>query len=361
MSPSQKRTVWIIIVLLVIGIAYAHWRQRSSVSSSDTIKIGILAPLTGPGAVFGNSLVNGVKLAQEDMKNTKHRYELVIEDDGTNPAQSSSGAQKLINVDKVKALITVTSGTGSAAAPIADAGKVVHFCVCSAIKVGYGTYNFTNSLLPDDEAGGWVKEAQKHGVKKVAILSQIQPGIDAIVNALKPQAEAAGIKVVYAERFESNNRDFQTILSKAKQSNPDIYFVISFPPSLDILGQEIKNFDLGKPISTAAAFGLSATPALFEGYWYTDAALSDTPFQNRFEMAFPGVRFNVRAAPSGYDSYRLLVQGFESGNDIATYVQNLTEYDGETGHVTRAPGSNNFRAPPGLWIIKNGKATAFQD
>lgn len=349
--------MWIvvgIIVVAIIGLVYQ--KQSNQQSAKETIKIGILAPMTGGGAVFGNSLYNGVKLALADLKDTKYHYELVLEDDGTNPAQSVSGAQKLINIDKVKAILTTTSGTGNATAPLAETAKVVHICVCADQKVGTGQYNFTNSMIPNDEVEGWLNEAKKRGVKSVAILSQTHSGINAIVDALKAKAPEAGVNVLYEERFEGSVRDFKTMLSKAKQSNPEIYFIIAFPPALDILGQEIKNFDLGKPISTAAAFGISAKPELYEGYWYTDADLADESFRTRFEQTYPNIRFNVRTAPPAYDSFMLLVQGFEADKDIAEHIRNTTKIEGKVGVVTKTVESNNFRNLPGQWIIRNGRS-----
>ncbi|TAK58094.1 ABC transporter substrate-binding protein, partial [Patescibacteria group bacterium] len=164
-----------------------------------------------------------------------------------------------------------------------------------------------------------------------------------------------GIKVLYKERFDPSLRDFKTILSKARVFKPDVFYVVSFPPSLDIIGQELQTLGI-RNISSSAAFGISAKPELFEGLWYNDGNFVDVTFRSRFEKAFPGVRFNVRSAPYGYDIFRMFVKAFESGEDVTAYLSNLTEYDGMAGKITKTAGSRNFHSQPGLWIIKNGKA-----
>jgi hypothetical protein len=61
--------------------------------------------------------------------------------------------------------------------------------------------------------------------------------------------------------------------------------------------------------------------------------------------------------PYAYDSFKMLVEGFESGQDILTYVRRMTEYSGTAGKITKKAGSGNFRSAPAVWMIKNGKPT----
>ncbi len=324
-------------------------------TDKQTVKIGLIAPLTGPGAVFGNSIDRAIKLAQQDTKNTKFTYKVIVEDDGTNPTQSASAAQKLINVDKVQVLISMTSGTGNAVKPIATSNKVPNICICSDISVANADYNFTNLILPDDEAGGWLAAAQKQGVHSIAILHQNQQGINAIINSIKKLASQYKISIVYEDQWDPTVRDFKTIITKARASKPDVFYMVAFPPTEDIIGQELK--DLGvKNISSSAGFGISAKPELFDGLWYNDANVSDISFRTRFEEQFPTIRFNVRSAPFGYDSFMMIVNSFESGTDLNAYLSNLTTFDGKAGKITKEAGTRNFHSAPGFWIIKNGKS-----
>ena len=61
--------------------------------------------------------------------------------------------------------------------------------------------------------------------------------------------------------------------------------------------------------------------------------------------------------PYAYDSFKMLVEGFESGEDVLTYVRRMTEYQGTAGRITKAAGSGNFRSAPAVWVIKNGRPT----
>ena len=347
----NKKLIWgvIALVLIILVVWNVHNKQTGG---KETIKIGLIAPLTGPGAVFGNAIAKAIVLAQQDLKNTKYDYKVIIENDETTPAKSASAAQKLINIDKVQAIISMTSGTGNAVAPIADSAHVIHICTCTDTRVGYGKYNFTNLVMPDDEGLVYVNEAIKEGVKKIAIMSQNHPGVNAIVDATRKIALEKGLSVVMDEKFEGSNRDFKTIAAKAKTIKADTYYVVAFPPGLDILGKELKDNSV-KPVSASATFGIASDLKVFEGDWSTDGSTSDE-FKARFEKEFPDVRFNVRSAPYGYDSFMLLVKGFESGTpDIASYVGSTTSFEGVAGLTTRV--GNNFRSPASLWVVKDGK------
>lgn len=59
--------------------------------------------------------------------------------------------------------------------------------------------------------------------------------------------------------------------------------------------------------------------------------------------------------PYAYDSFSIFVQGFESGQDVVTYLRGMTEYRGTAGKGTREAGSGNFRSAPAVWVIKNSK------
>lgn len=351
----MKKSTWIVVAIIVIVAIFIIISRRANNSGgAKTIKIGVVAPLTGGGAAFGNSLVKAIELAQQDLKDTHYTYKIIIEDDGTNPAQSAGAAQKLINVDKVQAIISATSGTGNVVAPLVEAAKIPQICTaCADKKVGTGKYSYTSSVQVEDEARVFVDYAIKTGAKSLGMISQIHPGINAVADAIKIEAASKNLPVVYEERFDGNNRDFNTIVKKAVAAKASLYFLQSFPPSLDIIGKEFTNLGITNVAGGAGAFTISADLKIFEGHWYTEA-LSDPMFTARFQTAFPDIRFNIRTGPYGYDAFNILVQGFEKNVDMAVYLAGLKEFNGKVGRQYKTDG-NYFRSMPGIWIIKEGK------
>ncbi len=351
----NKKLIWgIVIVVLVIFGVWSTKSRNQTVEGKRVIKIGVIGPLTGGASVYGINLAKGAELALKSLGDTKNTYEILIEDDGTNPAQSASAAQKLINADKVDAIISVTSGTGNAIKPIAAAAKIPQICLCSDSRVADGSYNFTNILLAPDETLTWLKEAQSRGIKKISIIAQNQPGYNLILDSLRPQAATYGITIVSDDKVEPTVKDFNTNISKARAAKPDLILIGFFPPQLDIIGQQLKNLGVTN-IAGIATFSIGAEPSLFNDKWYSDAFLSDQAFADEFTKAFPNTRFNVRVAPYAFDSFNLLVKGFESGKPVNEYLLGVTNYPGKAGALTKNAGEASFHAPIGIWEIKDGK------
>lgn len=285
---------------------------------------------------------------------TKYKYEVVVEDDHSDTKNAVNAASKLISVDGVKAIITTTSGSGNAVKAQAEKAGIIHVCDCADLTIGNAAYNFTNLMLPQDETRAWLDEAVRRGNKTVAILAKVHPGSVALVNALLPQIPASGMHLVFNESFNGSDRDYLSLIAKAKRSGADIYIVIAYPPSLDIVSRELMDAGI-KNISTTGLFTTSPDPSLYNGLWFTDSTLTDIAFKERFAAEYPDTRFNARTAPYGYDIFNMLVQSFEKGGDPYANMNSITEFDGKVGKITKDPSSRNFRSAASIWVMQNGQ------
>lgn len=220
--------------------------------------------------------------------------------------------------------------------------------------VGSGDYNFTNSIVPTDEMPAWLLEARGRGVRTIAVLYQNHPGMIPSVSLVESLSAGYGIKVLFKESFDGKQTDYKTVALKAGLSKADMYFVAAYPPSLDIVSKNLKELGI-ENISTYSLFAISPTPELYNGKWYTDANLADVSFKERFEKAYPDVRFNVRTAPYGYDMFNMAVGAIASG-DASKYLKEMTQFEGKVGTIIKESGQNNFRSQAAVWIIENGVA-----
>jgi ABC-type branched-subunit amino acid transport system substrate-binding protein len=320
--------------------------------TSAVIKIGTVVATSGPAALLGNSFLKAIRLASEDLKATTHQYELVVEELAS-PDKAESAIEKLITTDRVDAVVVGLSMSGEIVKPYATAARIPLFCICSVGSVGDELYTFTTMPLAEDEATLWVAEASRRGIKRVALLTQDYPSIDNHVRALRAEAAKAGIVVVYQDRFAAATTDFSARIAAAKATAPDVYFVEAFNPALDLLGQQLRDAGVGD-LASVVAFSASERPELFEGGWYTDSYVSPA-FKAQLDRRYPASRLATHMMPYAYDSFNMLVQGFESGKEILTYVRGMTEYDGTAGKLTKQAGSGNFRSAPAVWVISNGK------
>jgi ABC-type branched-subunit amino acid transport system substrate-binding protein len=344
---------------LVAGLAACSDDDGSPANSStSTIKIGVIAPLEGPSASLAQSFLKAVKVSIDTLPDTKHKYELVVEDGGTTPEESQRAARRLVEKDGVDAIVGGISKVGEEVAPIATEAKVPQICVCSVPTIGDGQYNFTNIPLGVDEAEAWVAEAKSRGVRTIAILAQSYKSIDIQVADMKAAAEKAGMQVVYEYRFPQGTTEFLKPMQAAGAKDPDVYFVSGYEPSLTAVGKQIRVAEKvhGRDLEVASivAIGASQNLATFDGDWYTDSDLPNDTVLAQFEKAYPNAEFITHMMPYAYDSVRMLVNGFETG-DVVNYLRNLTSYDGSNGPITREAGSGNFRSKPVVWVVKNGQ------
>jgi ABC-type branched-subunit amino acid transport system substrate-binding protein len=344
--------------LLALAACSAGGDSGPADSSRSTIKIGAIVPLEGQSASLGQSFLKAVRVSIDTLGDTKHDYKLVVEDGGMTPEEGKAAARRLVEEHKAAAIVGGISATGQLVAPVATEAKLPHICVCSIPTIGDGQYNFTNIPLAADEAETWVAEAKSRGLRTIAILAQQYPSIDGHVDGLKAAAEKAGMKVVYEYRFPKGITAFLKPMMAAGAKKPDVYFVSGYEPSLTALGKQIQVAEKvhGKDLEVASIVAISISQELrtFEGAWYTDSDLANDRVLAQFEKAYPSSEFITHMMPYAYDSVRMLVNGFESG-DVVNYLRNLTNYDGSAGPITRKAGSGNFRSKPVVWVVKNGR------
>jgi ABC-type branched-subunit amino acid transport system substrate-binding protein len=297
--------------------------------------------------------VKAVEMAQRDLRGTKYRYEIKIADSGPDPAKARDIVRRVIEDDKVDAVIGAVSLIGQVTKPFATKARIPHACVCTVKPIGDGAYNFTNIPSPEAEAVRWVAEAQRRNVRSIAVIAQDYPSINNHVKAMKAEALRVGLTISYQSKFPDSTRDFRSIIASARATQPDVYYVEALEPGLDLLGQQLLDAKIPN-IGSVVAPSVSEHPQLFEGAWYTDSDLADIAFKRRFEAKYPGTQFATHMMPYAYDSFNLIVRAYEQGVNPAVYLRGLTRYVGSAGVVTKAPGSGNFQSKPAVWEIRNG-------
>lgn len=352
--PQRPRLLLFVpLAIILAGAGFGVWRSiPGAANDADVVRIGVIVPTRGPAAPLGQAFVRAVELAKEE-RATRRRYELVIGESGTSPQETRAAIERLIYQERVRAIVGGISLSGQVVKPYATAEGIPHLCVCSVHTIGDGVFNFTNIPLPEDEATGWVSEAQRRGAKTVAILAQEYPSIDGHLAALTSEVARNGLRIVYEKRFAASTKDFGTMIDESRYTTPDIYMIEAFNPALDLLGEQLRLAGI-RNLSAIVALAISDRPSLFEGAWYTDSYV-DEKLRARFEARYPDTRFVAHMIPYAYHSLNILLDGFESGTPIGDYVRGVTRHQGAAGIITRAPGTGNFRSSPMVWVITDGK------
>ena len=202
--------------------------------AQETVKVGLILPMTGQQASTGRQLEAGVKayMAQHGNKVAGKTVEVIIKDDTGVADISKRLAQELVVNDKV----SVLGGFGltplaMAVGPVATQAKVpaVIMTAATSVIVEQSPYFVRVGRTMPQMTFPIADWAAKNGVKTaVTLVSDYAPGIDA-EKFFKQRFEEAGGKVLDALRAPLASPDFAAFLQKAKDLKPDALFL--FVPS----------------------------------------------------------------------------------------------------------------------------------
>jgi branched-chain amino acid transport system substrate-binding protein len=206
----------------------------SGAAAQDTVKIGLILPMTGQQASTGKQIDAAVKLymAQNGNAVAGKKIEVILKDDTSVPDVTKRLAQELVVNDKVAFLAGFgLTPSALATAPIATQAKVPEVVMAAGTStiteaspfVVRTSFTLAQSSVPMAE---W---AFRNGIKKVVtMVSDFGPGIDA-EKSFSEKFKADGGTIVDSLRAPLRSPDFAPVLQKAADFKPDALFV--FLPS----------------------------------------------------------------------------------------------------------------------------------
>jgi branched-chain amino acid transport system substrate-binding protein len=202
----------------------------SPARAEDSVKIGLILPMTGGQASTGKQIDNAIKLyvKQHGDSVAGKKVEIILKDDGAVPDKTKTAAQELIVNDKVNFIAGFgVTPAALAAAPLATQAKVPEIVMAAGTSIITEKSPYivrTSFTLAQSSTiiGDW---AVKNGIKKVATLtSDYAPGNDAL-NFFKEHFTAGGGQIVEEVKVPLANPDFAPFLQRMKDSKPDAVFV----------------------------------------------------------------------------------------------------------------------------------------
>jgi branched-chain amino acid transport system substrate-binding protein len=218
-----------------LALAAAMALGTAQITRADTIKIGVVAPFSGPFAIYGTQFKNAMDVwtAQHGDTVAGHKLQFFYKDSGgPNPAAARTATQELLIKDRVNYLAGyVFTPNALAIAPLLNQSKtpaVIFNAATSVINAKSKYFLRTSFTLPQASAplADW---AYANGIKTVVTaVTDYGPGIDA-QKAFVKEFEAKGGKIVDEIRMPIKTTDFGPFIQRAKQDKPNAIF--SFIPS----------------------------------------------------------------------------------------------------------------------------------
>lgn len=229
------------------------------------VKIGVLMPLSGKGASYGQHQDIAMKMALEALEKTGikgEKVQTVVYDTRGENAEAINLTRKLIHNDKVLAIIgPFFSAECEVAFPIAVQGKTP-IVTASSAKPGIATKNrpwaFRNALSSDQMNGHlldvWLK---RNPIKSVVVLTDVKDAFTKVDGTVvfPKELKEKGVTVLDNISFQTGDIDYSAQVTKAKGLNPDGIVVAGLYNEGGNVVREIRKQGMKQPI--VGALGMS--------------------------------------------------------------------------------------------------------
>ena len=215
---------------IALGIVAAAALAATGAPAQDSVKVGVVLPLTGGLAAVGKQVQAGVKLYVDRNGTTVagKRLDLIIKDDGGVPDNSKRLAQELIVNDKVAVVGSALTPSAMAVGPLSTQAKTANVVMVSGTSSVINPNNpfmVRTSFTLGQQSGIIAEWAAKNGSKKVVIVqSDWAPGAEATAVFTDAFTKAGG-QVVETIKVPLANPDFAPFLQRARDLAPDTLFV----------------------------------------------------------------------------------------------------------------------------------------
>jgi len=229
MRVTRRLAVCLPIAAAGLGLAAAAQIAAPSAAPQDTIKIGIVMPMTGVQGAVGREISDATKLymAQHGDTVAGKKIELIVRDDASVPDNAKRLAQELVVNDKVSFLGAGLTPSAMSMAPIATEGKIPTVVMVSGTSVvtERSPYYVRTSFTLGQQSGIIADWAIKNGSKKaVSILSDWAPGVEA-GKVFEANFTKGGGQVLDTLKVPLANPDFSPFLQRAHDLQLDTLFV----------------------------------------------------------------------------------------------------------------------------------------
>lgn len=375
-----RRTLCLSTVILSLAALVPGFSGEAKADEAP-IKLGIVAPMSGPNARYGAFSMHGAELAVKEINDAGgvngHKIELYNADSQGTPVEGVSATRRLIDQDEVDFVIgDVSSSVTLAMQPVAeDAGVLLLNAASSNPKITYGAgvggFKWTYRNYPTDENRAYVVAkyaAEQRGFTKFAVLSvDSDYGRSAIEFTKKYLPEFKG-EILSEDYYKEGEVDFRSVLAKIRDGGAQAIIMYGLADTTPIVTRQMVELGLAGKVTLIGngEFNtektIASAPSALEGAVEAAAWLPawDSPESKAFVEKFTTT---YSEAPNNHayvhwDTVNLLAAAVrEAGSINREAVRDALskiKYKSPVGEVT-FDDHNQARLPMILLQIEGGK------
>ncbi len=345
-------------------------------AAAGEIIVGEYGSLTGDKATFGVMTKKGIELATEEINAAGgvlgRKVKILVEDDQGKPEEAANAVQKLVNQDKVIAVLgEVASSNSLAAAPICQQAKVPMISPSSTNPkvTETGDYIFRVCFIDPFQGTVMAKFARTTlKASSVAILTDVKSDYSVgLAKFFKDDFVAGGGKVVSEESYAAGDSDFRAQLTKIRAANPQAIFIPGYYTEAALIAKQARGLNMTLPLlggdgwDSAKLFeigGQSLNNTYFSNHYSVDDPSPDIQkFVGDFKKKYNEIPDALAAL--GYDSAHVLFDaikraGTTDGPKLREALAVTKDYAGVTGKITIDANRNPVKSAVVLQV-KDGK------
>lgn len=346
-----------IIVVLALAFSCSQKPQTAEEPNRGTLKIGYFGDLTGPTYNFGQSAMNGVLMAAAQVNQyggiNNRQIDVVIHDDRGSAEEAARLTGKLIDYDKVVAIIAGgISGNSRAAAPKAQASHIPLISPSSTDPAVTLTGDYIFRACFVDSFQGEVMAsfaAEKLKAKKAAILFDINSSYGrGLTEFFETSFRKLGGEIVNKQSYTQGDSDFKGQLSSIKAAEPDVIYIPGYYLEVALIAKQARALGLSQPLLGGDGWD---APELWQlggdalnGSYISTHYSPDDPsrkiqeFVHEYKQRYQNLVPDAHAALA-YDAALLLFDaikraGSTDGPQLRYALANTKDFDGVTGLIS---------------------------
>ncbi len=348
-----------------------------AVPAQAQVKIGVYLPLTGQNAFGGQLELDGIKLANQEIPEVLgQKVELAVMDNKSDKVESANAVKRLIDRDKVVAIIgTYGSSLAMAGGEVAEAAKVPVVgtsCTNPLVTLGKNYYFRACFIDPYQGAGAATYAVKNLKAKKAALLIDVSNDYAVGLGSFFERSfEKLNGEIVAKLKYNSGDQDFTAQLTEIISKQPDVLFIPAYFAEGGIIMKQARELGAKFRIMGGDAMDnpetVSIAGAASEGFVHTTFPYDpDMPNMNAQAKAFtaawkkanPDKGPNVNAA-LGYAAYVMIIDAIKRGGAatpeaITKALAETKDLDTPLGRLT-LDQDHNPAMPVGIIEIKGGK------
>ncbi len=332
-----------------------------NITLCDELNVGIVLPLSGPGATWGKHLQNGALLAYETLPdNLKNKLNIKFEDDQLKSSLSISAFRKLTSSKDTDLIVLFGGHAGAPVVPIAEKLKIPSITITAKREIVLNKkYAMRHWIDSETQVKTVFEKLRERKIKNSAVVLTSHDATVDLADEFEVQAKKENFEILVREEFATGPQDFRAHILKIKTLNPEAIIVGLLPGHVATFFKQLDELKVRIPCfaftpagdsSELKAAGSSMNGLIFVAPNFESSFVKD--YEEKYGVEPEG------AAGSGFDIIVILKSALEKNKidreSLNSYLHSIHDFQGSMGSYGIG-AYNDFMLPAKLMVVREGR------